>query len=483
MPTPRLVHHLRRLIAVIAALAPLLGLAQPASGLPLKLFPLPYPENCARPPFVFGPEDSLWFALEDCEEHLDVESYWSAIGRLPLDDPRPQIVRRLDQDPVDLTFGPEGNLWLTERTFADSPAGEVPHVGRLTVSGQLTQFPTPVHPGLPYTLHEQPGQILPGPENDLWFIAEGVGANVLGRITPSGVSSLFPAQQIMNGRHELEAKGDEVPRALATAANGNLWMGEEFESGAIGLVQPGGAIKQFRVGERGEGILTSADDPMIGTPDGGMWFLEKQYFTQIGPEGAVLSRVAPGNGGISFTGSVAVTGDDVLWVAKQEEGEVLERVTSTGERGELAFCSSNETPEQMIIGPEGDLWFTPQTGKGFGRLALPQLTRELERERIQARICGAQANARTLLAKLAFSSLNVANSSAYQMTVTLAGHPRRVLGVRRFVTRAAGGALLLKVPLRLPVRALLRRRGRLRLRLTLRSGAHVAASRLVVLRG
>ena len=416
-------------------------------------------------------------------EHLDVESYWSAIGRLPLDDPRPQIVRRLKQAPSNLTVGPEGNLWFTEGTFPDAPAGEVPHIGRLTVSGQLTLFPTPVHPGLRYTLHEQAGQILPGPENDLWFVAEGLGANVLARITPSGVSSLFPAQQIMNGRHELEAKADEVPRALATAADGNLWMGEQFEAGTVGLVEAGGVIKQIHIGESDQGVLHSADDPMVGTPDGGMWFLEKQDFTQIGPEGAVLSRIPPGSGREGFTGSVAATGDDVLWVATREEGEVLERVTSTGELGKLVFCSSNETPEQMIVGPEGDLWFTPQTGKGFGRLAVPQLTRELEGERMQARICGAQATARTLRARLAFASLNAADSVGYQATVSLAGDPARVLGVRRFVTKTYNSVLVLRVPLRPAVRALLRQRGRLRLRLTLRSGAHVAASRLVVLRG
>ncbi len=482
MPTPRLMHHLRRLIAVTAALAPLLGIAQPASALPLKLFPLPYPENCARPPFVFGPEDSLWFALEDCEEHLDVESYWSAIGRLPLDDPRPQIVRRLDQDPVDLTVGPEGNLWFTERTFADSTAGEVPHIGRMTVSGQLTQFPTPVQPDLRYTLHEQPGQILPGPENDLWFVAEGLGSNVLARITPSGVSSLFPAQQIPNGRHELEAKADEVPRALAKAADGNLWMGEQFMAGMVGLVQAGGAIKQISVGERGQGVLNSGR-PMIGTPDGGLWFLEEQGFAQLGPEGAVLSRVHAPGGGTSFTGSMATTGDDILWVADREVGEVLERVTSAGGLGEVVFCSSNETPEQIVVGPEGDLWFTPRTGKGFGRLALAQLTHELEGERLQARICGAQATARMLRARLAFSTLNAANSVGYQAKVSLVGDPSRVLGVRRFVTKADDSVLVLRVPLRPGVRALLYRRGRLRLRLTLRSGARVVASRVVVLHG
>ena len=476
-------HRLRRLIAVTAALAPLLGLAQPASALPLKLFPLPYPENCARPSFVFGPNDSLWFGLGDCVEHLDVESYWSAIGRLPLDDPRPQIVRRLKQAPSNLTVGPEGNLWFTEGTFPDAPAGEVPHIGRLTVSGQLTLFPTPVHPGLRYTLHEQAGQILPGPENDLWFVAEGLGANVLARITPSGVSSLFPAQQIMNGRHELEAKADEVPRALATAADGNLWMGEQFEAGTVGLVEAGGVIKQIHIGESDQGVLHSADDPMVGTPTGACGSWKRQDFTQIGPEGAVLSRIPTGSGREGFTGSVAATGDDVLWVAMREEGEVLERVTSTGELGKLTFCSSNEAPEQMIVGPEGDLWFIPQTGKASAGSPFRN-----SRANSKANECRRGYAARKLPPDTAGQAgvrepecggLVAVTRRRSRLPAILPGYSASDALSRRRATRV----LVLRVPLRPAVRALLRRRGRLRLRLTLRSGAHVAASRLVVLRG
>ena len=153
-------------------------------------------------------------------------------GRLPINDPKPQLFRRLKAPPDDLTVGPEGDLWFTE----------APHrKADLLASGDwlleaFTQFPTPVHPNLPYKVHERDEQIVAGPENDLWFIAEGFGGNVLSRITPEAASSQFPAQQVLNGRHELESKGDEVPRALAKAANGNLWMGEYFEAGTIGLV-------------------------------------------------------------------------------------------------------------------------------------------------------------------------------------------------------------------------------------------------------
>ncbi len=254
----------------------------------------------------------------------------------------------------------------------------MPEIGRLTAAGQLTQFPAPVQPGLSFTLPEQPEQIIAGPENDLWFIANGSGANVLARITPTGALSQFPAPLVRNGRGEIESKHDEVPQALAKAADGNLWMGEEFEEGTIGLVGPGGVVRQFRVAEPGQGVVTSAGDPMIGTADGGLWFRETTGFTLVSPAGVVLSRVRRENEPAGFVRSLVTTPDGVLWVSEDEAGEayktvkVLKRVTSAGEFGELVFCSSNETPEGMAVGPEGALWFGARTGKDFGRLDLLQ---------------------------------------------------------------------------------------------------------------
>ncbi len=311
---------------------------------------------------------------------------------------------------------------------------------------------------------------------------------MLARITPTGALSQFPAQQVLEGRHKPEAKGDEVPQTLAKADDGNLWMGEEFEEGTIGLVGPGGVVRQFRVAEPGQGVVTSAGDPMIGTADGGLWFRETTGFTLVSPAGVVLSRVRRENERAGFVRSLVATPDGVLWVSEDEAGEayktvkVLKRVTSTGEFGELVFCSSNETPEAMAVGPEGDLWFGARTGKDFGRLDLPQLTSELERERTQVRICGAKATPRALRARVACESLDVSNTCDCQATVTLANAPSHVVGVGRFLGRALLEPGRLNVPLRPVVRALSRRHKRLLLRLTLRSGGRVAASSLVALR-
>jgi streptogramin lyase len=479
MPMLAPVQRQRLLIAAIAALTMLLGLTQQAAALPLTIFHSSLPEGCEPEHLVFGPSDSFWFVIRGCEVGRNLEEL-SAVGKLPIAHPTPRLFLRLKKLPNDLTVGPEGNLWLSESSVDER---DLPKIGRLTPAGQLTQFDTPTEAGPGYALHEQPHQIIPGPENDLWFIANGTGANVLARITPEGVVSQFPAPRISRGGETI-SKADEVPLALATAANGNLWMGEPLEEGTVGLVEPGGVIKQVITGEPRSGVVANETGyPTVGTPDGGLWFREHEAFTLLSPAGVVLTRIKSEGIGRGFGGPLVTTRDGVLWASEQVAGEVLERVTSSGEVGQITFCGANETPEQMAVGPEGDLWFSARSGSDFGRLDLPQLTSELERERTQVRICGAKATARTLRARVACESLDISNTCSYQAAVTLASDSHRVLGVGRFVAKALHRPGSLSVSLRPAVRSLLLAHKRLKLRLTLRSAAHVAASSIVVLRG
>ncbi|MGD0454004.1 MAG: hypothetical protein ABSB69_10440 [Solirubrobacteraceae bacterium] len=460
----------------------------------MKLFSAPFPAICPHRQLVYGPQESVWFLLRACEGTRGGEVPLSGVGRLPLNGPSALLVRRLDKPPSSLTVGPEGDLWFTEDTYEGSEGA--PAIGRLTASGQLTQFPTPVEPNPVFPqegAHQQPGQISAGPENDLWFTAEGFGTKVLSRITPAGVLSQFPPQLVPAGKGETGPKQDEIALGLAEAGNGDLWLVEETEK-AIGLVEPGGAIRQVPVAEgRFKGVVyQEGSDPIVGTADGGVWFVEHEGFTRLSASGAVVRRVlreeewlgagrSKTSAGRYFLGSLAATPDGVLWVSQPELGDILKRVTSAGGFGELVLCNAKETPEEMTVGPEGDIWFAAREGN-FGRLDVPQLTGELERDGTQVQVCGAKATPQALRASVACESLSVSSTCNYGVTVALAGSPRRVVGVGRFVGRAIREPGSVSVSLRPVVRALLRRRGRLSLRLTLWSGAQVATSRVVVLR-
>jgi virginiamycin B lyase len=67
---------------------------------------------------------------------------------------------------LDITSGPDGNLWFTEQ--------DGNRIGRITPTGQITEFPIT-------TAHSAPSEITSGPDGAVWFI-EG-SSNRIGRIT------------------------------------------------------------------------------------------------------------------------------------------------------------------------------------------------------------------------------------------------------------------------------------------------------------
>ncbi len=72
-------------------------------------------------------------------------------------------------NPMGITFGPDGALWITLEGSNS--------IGRLTTSGAFTQFPLP-------TPNANPFEIIKGTDGALWF-TENAG-NKIGRITTSG---------------------------------------------------------------------------------------------------------------------------------------------------------------------------------------------------------------------------------------------------------------------------------------------------------
>jgi len=79
-----------------------------------------------------------------------------------------------------LTAGPDGNIWFTEE--------EAHKIGRVTLSGTMTEFPVPAPGGAP-------GPNTTGPDGNLWFGAAGI----LGKITPAGTTSAFPLPSGVTG--------------------------------------------------------------------------------------------------------------------------------------------------------------------------------------------------------------------------------------------------------------------------------------------
>ena len=111
--------------------------------------------------------------------------------------------------PVDITAGPDGNLWFAE--FVGD------RIGRITPSGVVTEFSVGISPSA------EPRGIKVGPDGNLWFTE--FGGDRIGRITPSGVVTEFSAG-ITTGAG---------PHVIAVGPDGNLWF-TEFYGNRIGRI-------------------------------------------------------------------------------------------------------------------------------------------------------------------------------------------------------------------------------------------------------
>ena len=74
-----------------------------------------------------------------------------------------------------MALGPDGNVWFTATTFDVTTTSFKGTIGRITPSGDISEYPIP-------TPRSGPAGITVGPDGNLWF-TEQVGNNI-GRINP-----------------------------------------------------------------------------------------------------------------------------------------------------------------------------------------------------------------------------------------------------------------------------------------------------------
>jgi streptogramin lyase len=186
-----------------------------------------------------GPNESLWFT-----EFSQVGDRTNRIGEInsmnqhveEFELPSPDSGQ---QGPFGITAGPDGNVWFTELVGN--------RIGRVTPSGEITEFPVP-------TANSEPIAITKGPDGNLWF-AEKDGEKI-GRINPS-------THEIME--FPIPSGGGE-PSAITEGPDGNLWFAEG--NGDIGRITPTGTITQCSTGISGpiKGITAG--------PGNTLWFTE-----------------------------------------------------------------------------------------------------------------------------------------------------------------------------------------------------------------
>jgi virginiamycin B lyase len=264
---------------------------------------------------------------------------------------------------VGIVAGPDGNVWHTE-------AGKTPRVGRTAVTGVTRE--RPLDP------KAQPGAIVRGPDQALWFTDARGGVD---RVTVAGALDTVAT---LGG----------APAALAVGADHNVWVtvGGKAKQRAIARVTPAGAVTAFTTGLTGApgdiapgwdgalwftepgdarigrittaGVITEFPAPagpvaLVPAFDGAMWFTARNTVGRIDLTGAVHSVR------VSQAGDIALGADGALWFTRRNG---IGRITTQGVLTD--YSTPGLHPTAITLGWDGAMWFAVDKTPVLGRITL-----------------------------------------------------------------------------------------------------------------
>jgi len=228
-----------------------------------------------------------------------------------------------------------GNLWFSENQLRASP------IVRMTPTGLATAFPLP-------TANAGVEAVTRGPDGNVWF-TEFKRAKI-GKITPSG--------QITEYKTPF-APLESVD--IKTGADGNLWFVTDHHG--IGRATTTGKITFFPINNND----TQPTALTLG-PNKTMWFIEWMgdnvgFITTTGK----VTEFPAGLGGFSNSFGIAYGKDGRIWFADPQHHRIgAIRTNGTG----LTFyrLGATSTPDSIIAGPDGNLYFGEYGSSTAGRI-------------------------------------------------------------------------------------------------------------------
>jgi virginiamycin B lyase len=277
--------------------------------------------------------------------------------------------------PSDMAFGTDGNLWFTE--------GATHKIGRMTMSGSITEFPLPTSKG-------EPWKIISGPDGALWFSEENESS--IGRITTIGdvtefqLPNSYYADKIISGldgalwfsEFENKTNGLPIPKIgrmtttghitefpltiapfdMTFGSDGNLWFTEDYEH-KIGRMTMSGSITEFPLPSESEAVSITPG------PDGSLWFTE-YYGNSIGritTKGIITEYPLPTQRGAPW--GITIGSDNHLWFIESNSNNIG-RITTTGIITE--FHENIRLNGGIISGSDGNLWFAEYQSNNIWRM-------------------------------------------------------------------------------------------------------------------
>ncbi len=150
--------------------------------------------------------------------------------------------------------GPDKSVWFIDNV------GNAEQLGKITPSGSITWFPAINDPNAGNAAN----QLTTGPDGNVWFNT----SSDIGKITPAGVITLYPAPAIASTISGLTAGADgNVWFTSSPAASGN----NAPAASVVGYITPSGVINTFPIqsGPLADQVVTG---PIVEGRDGAVWF-------------------------------------------------------------------------------------------------------------------------------------------------------------------------------------------------------------------
>lgn len=326
-------------------------------------FPLPtlnaYPNR-----IVAGPDGNLWFT----------ETKSGKVGRISLTGDIMEFQTPSGAGSLtDITVAPDNKLWFTEGGYTGSGPNDLrvfpQKIGTMTLQGAVTEFNP--SPGLPelittgldgsvwystglyfsalYKINPQGGTsrvlspsgalgLTRAADGTIWMSQDLFGHDFVSRVDPDGSVTAYPTSLV-------------YPRSITPGTDGALWFVEPVAPGRIGRVTLSGSVTEFALNS---GLVPVA---ITAGPDGNMWFLEIRpedpvVETRIGritPSGVVTEFALPGS--VSFVGSIVLGQDGNLWFTERSANKIARFVVPLQRERPARQRARPRTVEPRVLGP------------------------------------------------------------------------------------------------------------------------------------
>lgn len=181
------------------------------------------------------------------------------------------------------------------------------------------------------TAGDHPQHLAYGPDGNIWFTEQGPAPGI-GRITPTGTITEYHAG--------LQVNNTSAPVDIIAGRDGNLWFTDQGPTPAVGRITPAGVITEFTAGL--QAAAASCPASITAGADSTLWFTDQGSDCHAGT-------------GVNAIGKITAA------------GQITEYTTGLQAR-------NLSRPQDLTLGPGGNIWFTDAGSRHLGDADLGNIT-------------------------------------------------------------------------------------------------------------